>query len=52
MLRLNLIHVKGAAGGWFITLTHLPYSRIHASVNWVSVGIGNGLAPIQRQAIT
>ena len=25
---------------------------MHALVNWVSIGSGNGLSPIQRQAIT
>ena len=34
-------------------LTHLPLVlHIYASVNWVSVGSGNGLSPIRRQAIT
>ena len=33
------------------TLTHLPQCRIYASVNWVSIGSGNGLSPIWRQAI-
>ena len=26
--------------------------RIHASVNWVIIGSGNGLSPMRRQAIT
>ena len=32
-------------------LTHLPWCPIHASVNQVSIGSENGLAPIQPQAI-
>ena len=34
----------------FIRLTHLPL--VPQSVNWVSIGSGNGLSPVQRQAIT
>ena len=30
-------------------LTHLPYCRIYASVNWVSIGSDNDLSPIQHQ---
>ena len=30
---------------------HPPYWRIYVPVNWVSIGSGNGLSPIQRQAI-
>ena len=29
-----------------------PYRRIYASMNWVSIGSGNGLSPVRRQAIT
>ena len=29
-----------------------PYCCIHASVNWISIGSGNGLSPIRHQAIT
>ena len=32
-------------------LTHLPYCRIYASVNWISIGSDNGLSPDRRQAI-
>ena len=32
-------------------LTHLPQCHIYASVNWVSVGSDNGLAPGRREAI-
>ena len=35
-----------------LLLTHLPLCRIYASVNWVSIGSGNGLLPVRRQAIT
>ena len=35
-----------------VELTHLPLCRIYASVNWVSIGSGNGLSPVRRQAIT
>ena len=37
----------------FTSLTHL--SRVphaYASVNWLSLGSGNGLSPVRRQAIT
>ena len=30
----------------------LIYCRLYASVNWVSIGSGNGLSPVRRQAIT
>ena len=40
-------HIPGANG-----LTHLPQCHIYASVNWVSIGSGNGLPPKMRQAIT
>ena len=34
-------------------LKHIfPYYRIYVSVNWVSIGSGNGLALYGRQAIT
>ena len=33
-------------------LTHLPLVHIYASVNWVSIGSGNGLSAVRRQAIT
>ena len=29
-----------------------PSLFIYASVNWVSIGSGNGLSPVRRQAIT
>ena len=32
---------------WNTSLTHLPQCRI-----WVSIGSGNGLSPVRRQAIT
>ena len=32
--------------------THLPKCHIYASVTWVSIGSGNGLSPVRRQAIT
>ena len=35
---------------WF-DLTHPPHPS-SASVNWVSIGSGNGLSPVRRQAIT
>ena len=28
-----------------------PYCHIYASVNWVSIGSGNGLSPVRHQAI-
>ena len=31
------------------SLTHLPQCRIHASVNWVSIGSGYDFSPIRRQ---
>ena len=31
-------------------LTHLPQCRIYVSVNWVSIGSGNGLLPVWHQA--
>ena len=33
-------------------LTHLPWCRIYASVNWVIINSGNGLSPVRRQATT
>ena len=36
-----------------IMLTHLPLvPHMYASVNWINIGSGKGLAPIRRQAIT
>ena len=32
--------------------THLPSFRVYVSGNWVSIGSGNGLSPVRRQAIT
>ena len=32
-------------------LTHPPYCRIYAPVNWVSIGSDNSLSPIRPQAI-
>ena len=32
-------------------LTHLPLCRIHASVNWIIIGLDYGLSPGRRQAI-
>ena len=32
--------------------SNLPWYRIYASANWVSIGPGNGLSPVRRQAIT
>ena len=32
-------------------LTHLPYCRIYASENRISIGSDNGLSPIRHQAI-
>ena len=32
-------------------LTHLPYCRIYALVNYVSIGSDNGLPPERRQTI-
>ena len=29
-----------------------PQCRIYASVNWVSIGSGNGLSPVRRLAVT
>ena len=29
-----------------------PPGAVYVSVNWVSIGSGNGLLPVQRQAIT
>ena len=29
-----------------------PQYRIYASVNWVSIGLDNGLSPFRRQTIT
>ena len=29
-----------------------PWCCIYASVNWASIGSGNGLSPVRRQAIT
>ena len=33
------------------TLTHPPLCRIYVSVNYVIIGSGNGLLPVQHQAI-
>ena len=32
-------------------LTHLPLVPHICAVNWVSIGLDNGLSPIRRQAI-
>ena len=44
-LKLQL-HLRGTN-----ELTHLPL-ELHVSGNWVSIGSGNGLSPVRRQAIT
>ena len=36
---------------WLHFLTHLSQYYICASVNWVSIGLDNGLSPIRHQAI-
>ena len=36
----------------YVELSHPPLCHIYASVNWISIASGNGLSPIQRQAIT
>ena len=42
--------------GLALSAAHLkiiyPWCRIYASVNWISIGSGNGLSPVQRQVIT
>ena len=37
---------------WSSTVNITPSCRLYASVNWVSIGSGNGLSPIRCQAIT
>ena len=37
---------------WHMLLTYLPQCHIYVSVSWVNIGSGNGLSPVQRQAIT
>ena len=36
---------------WFLYLSQLTYCRIYASLNYVIIGLDNGLAPNRRQAI-
>ena len=59
--RYNTLKKKGKKDSTFLlfscgflleNLTHLPWCRIYLSVNWISIGSGNGLSPIRRQAIT
>ena len=36
----------------YMYLTHHPWCGIYVSMNWVSIGLGNGLLPARHQAIT
>ena len=36
---------------WYRHYLIFPKCRIYDTVNWVSIGLGNGLSPAQRQAI-
>ena len=67
MKTINVM-LHGAIGQWYVDfylvttnmrgdevvrqLTHLPECGIYASVNCVSIVVGNGLPPVRRQAIT
>ena len=49
---LIICGLDGCASETNQCLTHLPLvPHIKASVNWVSIGSGNGLMPVQHQAI-
>ena len=43
--------VKGASS-FLVFYNIMAGRRIDASVNWVIIGLGNGLSPVRRQAIT
>ena len=47
----NTGYVKVMRKLWIRKLTYLPLVRIYVSVNRASIGSGNGLSPIRRQAI-
>ena len=61
LFRPRFVNSRGAATYGAISLTilnnvvwftHLPYRRMNASVNRVSIVSGNGLSSVRRQAIT
>ena len=47
-----MLFIYKMLGILFSPIVISPQCRISASVSWVSIGSGNGLLPIQRQAIT
>ena len=48
----SMSYVETENGPFYFILTHPPLCRMYVSVNWAIIGSGNGLSPIQRQAIT
>ena len=49
---LHIALSTGYKSDYELTKVIFPICRIYASMNWFSIGSGNGLAPNRRQAIT
>ena len=48
----DMVHIKGLEGIWLYELC-MPWIDVYLhSMNWVNIGSGNGLPPVQGQDIT